>query len=192
MERSSGLLALLGTLSYVSYPAELKITLTRRTDGTRFIGNKAKAQTGMSVPPETCWVGPFLNSPLSLKIYCALSCAHRPALLEALPTKYRPPLCGTERNCGFLPALRAVCLRFRAHRRGVTSAATSALGPFGLATFAALRFVFEALVGEKHLFAGGKNEFSATFRTLQHFVVVFHEPLSPGPVWGRRLGGLCT
>src|SRR5258708_1619535 len=78
--------------------------------------SKAKAQTGMSVPPETCWVGPFLNSPLSLKYICALSRAHRPALLEALPTKYRPPLCGTERNCGFLPALRAVCLRFRAHR----------------------------------------------------------------------------
>src|SRR5260370_27195600 len=78
--------------------------------------SKAKAQTAMSFPPETCWVGPFLNSPLSLKYICALSRAHRPALLEALPTKYRPPLCGTERNCGFLPALRAVCLRFRAHR----------------------------------------------------------------------------
>src|SRR6266851_2439550 len=56
-----------GTLSYVSYPAELKITLTRSTAGMQFIGNKAKAQTGMSIPPETCWVGPFLNSPLSLK-----------------------------------------------------------------------------------------------------------------------------
>ncbi len=147
----------------------------------------------MSVPPETCWVGPFLNSPLSLKYICALRRAHRPALLEAFPAKYRPPLRGTERNRRFLPALRAVGLCFRAHRRCVTSAAaTAALGAFGLATFAALRFVFEAFVSEEHLFAGGKNEFSATFRTLQHLVVVFHEPLSPGPVWGRRLGGLCT
>src|SRR5229473_2629671 len=69
MERSSGSLALLGTLRFVSYPAELEITLTRRTDGMRFIGNEAKAQTGMSVPPETCWVGPFLNAPLNLKIF---------------------------------------------------------------------------------------------------------------------------
>src|SRR2546427_1155092 len=28
---------------------------------------RVKVQTGMSVPPETCWAGPFLNSPLSLK-----------------------------------------------------------------------------------------------------------------------------
>src|SRR5260370_19052475 len=89
------ILALLGTLSYVSHPADLKITLTGRTGGMEFIWSKAKAQTGMSVPPETCWVGPFLNSPLSLKYICALSRAHRPALLEALPTKYRPPLCAT-------------------------------------------------------------------------------------------------
>src|SRR4029077_20453066 len=73
-----------------------------------------------------------------------------------------------------------------------TPAATAALGPFRLATFAALRFVFEALVGEKHLFAGGKNEFSTALRALQHLVVVFHEPLSPSPVTGRRMGGLCT
>src|SRR6266849_3302038 len=55
-----------------------------------------------------------------------------------------------------------------------------------------LGFVFEAFVGEKHLFAGGKNELSTTFRTLQYSIVIFHEPLSPGPVPGRRLGGLCT
>jgi hypothetical protein len=48
----------------------------------------------------------------------------------------------------------------------VTSAASSALGSFGLASFAALGFVFKAFVGEKHLFAGGKNEFSAALRTL--------------------------
>src|SRR6266851_4814166 len=123
----------------------------------------------------------------------ALRSAHRPALLEAFPAKHRPPLCGTEGDCGFLPALRAIGLRFRAHRGGVTAAATTAaLGPFSLATFAALRLVLEPLVCEKHLFAGGKNEFSSALRTLQYLVVVFHEPLSPGPVPGRSLGGLCT
>jgi hypothetical protein len=74
----------------------------------------------------------------------------------------------------------------------VSPAATSALGPFRLASFAALWFVFETFVGEKHLFAGGKNEFSATFRTLQYAIVVFHEPLSPGPVPDRSLGACCT
>jgi hypothetical protein len=72
------------------------------------------------------------------------------------------------------------------------TAATAALGPLGLARLAALRFVLEAFVGEKHLFAGGKNEFSAAFRTLQYSIVVFHEPLSPGPVAGEGMGGLCT
>src|SRR5713226_4842157 len=127
-----------------------------------------------------------------LEIYCALRRAHRPALLEAFPAKHRPPLCGTEGNCGFLPALRAVCLRFRTHRRGVNPATAAALGPLGLATFAALLFVLESLVGKKHLLAGSKNEFSTALRTLQHSIVIFHEPLSPGPVPGRSLGGLCT
>jgi hypothetical protein len=66
--------------------------------------------------------------------------------------------------------------------------ATTALGSFSLARLAALGFVFEALVGEKHLFAGGENEFSPALRTLQHLVVVFHEPLSPGPVAGEGMG----
>jgi hypothetical protein len=74
----------------------------------------------------------------------------------------------------------------------VSPAATAALGPFGFASFAALGFVFETFVGEKHLLAGGKNEFGTTLRTLQYSIVVFHEPLSPGPVPGRSLGALCT
>jgi len=69
--------------------------------------------------------------------------------------------------------------------------ATAALGPFGFAGFATLGLVFEAFIREKHLFAGRKNELCAALRTLQHLVVVFHEPLSPGPE-GRGLGGLCT
>src|SRR5258707_9868978 len=120
-----------------------------------------------------------------LETSCALRRAHRPALLEAFPAKHRPALCGTEGNCGFLPALRAVGLRFRAHRRGVT---TAALGALGLASFAAFRFVFEAFVGEKHLFAGGKNEFSTALRALQHLVVVFHDPLSPWSRAGQEIG----
>src|SRR6267142_7090469 len=46
----------------------------------------------------------------------ALRRTHRPALLEALSAKHRPPLRGTEGNRGFLPALRAVGLGLRAHR----------------------------------------------------------------------------
>jgi hypothetical protein len=121
----------------------------------------------------------------------ALCCSHGPALLEAFPAKNRPPLCGTEGNCGFLPALRAVGPSFRACRTGVTATA-SAFGPLCFAGFTSLGFVLESLVGEKHLFAGSEYELRPALRTLQHLVVVFHEPLSPGPVRGRRLGGLCT
>ena len=69
---------------------------------------------------------------------------------------------------------------------------SAALGPLCFAVLAALRFVFEALVGKKHLLAGREDELGTTLGTLQHSVVIFHEPLSPGPVPGRRLGGLCT
>ncbi len=68
------------------------------------------------------------------------------------------------------------------------TAATTALGPFSLATFATLGLVFEPLVGEKHLFAGGKYEFSSALRTLQHSIVIFHEPLSPWSLAGQELG----
>jgi len=49
----------------------------------------------------------------------------------------------------------------------VTPATTTApLGPLGLARLAALRFVLESLVGEKHLFAGSEHELGTAFRTL--------------------------
>jgi hypothetical protein len=70
------------------------------------------------------------------------------------------------------------------------SAATAALGSLGFASFAALRFVLESLVGEKHLLAGREHELGTTLCAFQHPIVVFHEPLSPGPVPGRRLGHL--
>src|SRR5260370_747262 len=83
-------------------------------------------QTGMSLPPETSWDGPFPYFISEREISCVLRRAHRSALLETFPAKHRPPLCGTEGDCGFLPALRAIGLCFRAHRGGVT-AATAAL-----------------------------------------------------------------
>ena len=69
---------------------------------------------------------------------------------------------------------------------------TAALGSFGLACFAALGLVLETLVGKKHLLAGREDKLGTALRTLQHSIVIFHEPLSPGPVPGRSLGGLCT
>ena len=44
----------------------------------------------------------------------------------------------------------------------------------GFARFAPLGLVLEALVGEKHLLAGGENELSRTFGALQNPIVVFH------------------
>jgi hypothetical protein len=98
-------------------------------------------------------------------------------LLEALAAKDRASLRGPEGNSGFLPALRARGLSFRAHLRGAPT--SSAFGSFGLAALAPLGLVLESLVGEKHLFAGCKNKLSAALSTLQDPVVVFHEPLSP-------------
>jgi hypothetical protein len=97
--------------------------------------------------------------------------AHGSPLLEAFTAKNRPPLRWPERNRGFLPALRAIGFRFRARRSGVS---TAAFRTFRLARFAALRFVLEPLVGEKHLLAGSEHELCTAFRTLQHLVVVFH------------------
>src|SRR5229473_5503810 len=151
-----------------------------------------KGWTDSPKHPRRCILSFEIFFWMGLRLGIAALCrAHCPSLLEAFPAKHRPPLCGTEGDGGFLPALRAVCFRFRAHRGGV-AAATAALGAFCLATFAALGFVFEPLVGEKHLFAGGKNELSAALRTLQHSIVIFHEPLSLGPAAGKRMGGLCT
>jgi len=121
-------------------------------------------------------------------------------LLEAFAAKDWPSLRGPEGNCRLLSTLRARRLRFRAHLRGVT--ASAAFGALGLATFAPLRLVLETFVGEKHLFAGSKNKFSAALRTLQDSVVVFHEPLSPCPsqaggwaqfaLWAKYCGETCS
>ena len=125
---------------------------------------------------------------------------HRPSCLEALPAKHRSSLRRPERHCGFLPTLRASCLRFRTHRR--VSTAASALGPLRLTTLASLRFVFESLVGEKHLFAGCKHKFGAAIRALQYPIVEFHEPLPLNPyragegvyraLWALKNSGTCS
>jgi hypothetical protein len=49
-----------------------------------------------------------------------------------------------------------------------------ALRTLGFAVLAPLGLVLKALVGEKHLFAGGEDKFLAAFRTLQDLIVVFH------------------
>src|SRR5260370_1299722 len=72
MEWPSGSLGLVGDF-------ELRI-IPRRDDNytpaairqARSSFKQEKGQTGMSVPPETCWAGSFLTSPLSLK-YPALA-----------------------------------------------------------------------------------------------------------------------
>jgi len=120
-----------------------------------------------------------------------LRSAHGAALLKAFTAEYRTSLCGTKRYGGLLAALRAVGLGLRSHGHGAPAAtAACTFGTLGLAAFAPFRFVFEAFVGEEHLFAGSKNKLSATLRALQHLVVVFHEPLplDPGSGRGRVLG----
>jgi hypothetical protein len=83
--------------------------------------------------------------------------SHGPALLETFPAVHRSPLGRLEGNRGFLPALRAGGTRFGSLviPRGRRSAA------LGLARLAPFGLVLEALVGEKHLFAAGEDEFSA-------------------------------
>jgi hypothetical protein len=150
-------------------------------------------QTFLSVPPLV----DSRRALISLRCYVIsllqpLLCrAHGPALLETFPAEDRAPLRGPEGNCRFLPALRTVCFRFRSHRSRMP-AATPAFGSLCFAGFTSFGLVFEAFVGEKHLFAAGEHELRTALRTLQHLVVVFHEPLSPWSRLGGRLGKLCT
>jgi hypothetical protein len=119
----------------------------------------------------------------------ALRRAQGPSLLKALSAKNRASLSRPEGNRGFFPALRTAGFCFRPHW-GSVGAASAAFRAFGFAAFAAFWLVFKSFVGEKHLFAGGKNELRITIGTLQYPVVVFHEPLSPGPLRCREAGSL--
>jgi hypothetical protein len=100
--------------------------------------------------------------------------AHRAPLLEAFAAKHGSALSRAERYRGFLSTLGTVGFSFGPHRGSAAPPATDAFGAFGLASFAALGLVLEALVREKHLLARSKNKLSATLRTLQDLIVVFH------------------
>ena len=95
---------------------------------------------------------------------------HRPPLLKAFTAEHGTPLRRAERNSRFLPTLRAGRFGLRplevALARGLRALGLTVLTPLGL--------VFEALVGKKHLFAGGENKLLTAFRTLQDLIVVFH------------------
>ena len=103
-----------------------------------------------------------------------------PPLLKTLAAKYRTPLRGFERNCGFLAALRANSFGFDPLHiaRGRTCAHALSAVPF--ARFAPLGFVLKTLVGKKHLLAGREYEFRRAIRALQNLVAVFHMPLQAG------------
>src|SRR5712672_148141 len=95
---------------------------------------------------------------------------HGPPLLEAFTAEHGTPLRRAERNSCFLPTLRAGRFGFRP----LEVPLARDLGAFGLAVLTPLGLVLEALVGEKHLFAGGENKLLTAFRTLQDLIVVFH------------------
>src|SRR5579863_328364 len=67
--------------------------------------------------------------------------------------------------------------RFRFHPLDGGRRRFAALDANRLATLATLGLVLEALVREKHLLAGGENEFSPALGALQNFVMVFHKLL---------------
>ena len=91
---------------------------------------------------------------------CNLGCANGTTLLKTFAAKYRPTLRGTEGDGSLLATLRTIGFGFRTHGRGSTTAPFRALG---FTAFTAFRFVLKTLVGEKHLFAAGKNKLGATF-----------------------------
>ena len=97
-------------------------------------------------------------------------CAHGPPLLETFAAEHGPALRRAERNCRFLPALRAGRFGFRPLE--AISPWTRALRAFGFAVLAPLGLVLEALIGEKHLFAGGEDKLLTAFRALQDLSLI--------------------
>jgi hypothetical protein len=112
-------------------------------------------------------------------------------LLKTFAAEDGPALRRAERDGSLLSALRAGCFGFRPLKVTGAISWTRALRALGFAVLAPLGLVFEALVGEKHLFACGEDEFLAAFRTLQDLIVIFHtllrgstlvgEPTAPQP-----------
>jgi hypothetical protein len=101
--------------------------------------------------------------------------SHGSPLLKAFAAIHGTSLSGFEGDRSLLPALRADCFGFYS----LNDARTIPVGrpSYRLAGLATFRFVLEALIGKKHLFAGCENELSSTIRTLQDPVVIFHTPL---------------
>ena len=107
-------------------------------------------------------------------------CAHRTPLLKTFAAINGPALSRLEGNRSFLPALRAGGFRFGA----LKSAGTCTLCPSRLAGLTTLGLILKALVGEKHLFAGGENKFRTAFRALQDSIVIFHGGSEPRELYG--------
>src|SRR6185437_11321292 len=132
------------------------------------------------------------DQPGERRLRLTLRRAHRATLLEAFATENRASLRRTERHRSFLAALRESGLGLGTHRSSAIRAAADSFRTLGLARFAALGLVLEALVGEKHLFAGSEHKFRIAFRTLQYFVVEFHEPPPLSPERARGMSEPCT
>jgi hypothetical protein len=114
----------------------------------------------------------------------------RTPVLKTLPAIDRAPLSGLERNGRLFPALRTDRFCFYALYASRTCFWT--LRAICFAGFAALRFVFKPLVREKHLLAGGEDEFRSTIGALQDLVMVFHTLLrGPGSL-GAGIGAACS
>ncbi len=120
-------------------------------------------------------------------LHCCAWSSSRPPMLEAFAAIYRTPLRRLERNGGLFPALRAD--RFRFDALDASRTRFSSLSAICFAGLATLGFVLESLVREKHLLAGGEDEFSSTIGALQDLVMVFHMLLrGPGSL-GAGSGG---
>jgi hypothetical protein len=131
-------------------------------------------------PWRTMALAPAVVSQFVCQFGDFLRGAHRASGLEALPAEHRASLGGLKRNGGFLATLGASSLSFRPDLPAASRA--TAFGPLGFACLAALGFVLKTLVGEKHLFASGKNELGATLATLQNLIVEFHGRLPWTPI----------
>jgi hypothetical protein len=92
--------------------------------------------------------------------------------LKTFAAIYGATLRGFEGYGRFFSTLRAD--RFCFDPLGGRGRWLSALGANRLASLATLGLVLEAFVREKHLLAGGENEFSPALGALQNFVMVFH------------------
>jgi hypothetical protein len=109
--------------------------------------------------------------------YHGLGGAHGAALLEAFAAEDWAALGRAEGYRRVLTALGAGGFGLGTHLHSATTVGADAFRALSLATFATFGFVFEALVGEEHLFAGSKDKLRTTFGTLQDLIVEFHEPL---------------